>query len=184
MKRNDAKQQAQERKLWAITAIISFVAALGVSGGTNLVMLVTGHDLIKKHRPTLTFRSAIFGDGLILPFINVLMMKSFRRWRPRLTARTGLVPIVGGSLVSLMFHIAQGKGGMVNWTMTRPWRWNFLGYYHFVYMATQFSYMLLYLTQLGGRWVKGEIEEEQKCDLALIGANLGAFGVLLYTDYY
>jgi len=72
----------------------------------------------------------------------------------------------------------------VNWTMTRPWRWNLLGYYHFVYMATQFSYMLLYLTQLGGRWTKGDIEDDQKRDLALIGANLGAFGVLLYTDYY
>ena len=177
-------QEADERKIWTITAVISFIAALGVSGGTNLIMLLTGHDLIKKHRPTLTFRSAIFGDGLILPFINVIMMKSFRRWRPRLTARTGLVPIFGGSLVSLMFHIAQGRGGMVNWTMTRPWRWNLLGYYHFVYMATQFSYMLLYLTQLGGRWVKGEIDDDQKRDLALIGANLGAFGALLYTDYY
>lgn len=184
MKQNSTKQPANERRLAAVTAIVSFMAALGVSGGTNLVMLLTGNNLIKKHRPTLTFRSAIFGDGLILPFINVLMMKSFRRWRPRLTARTGVVPVVGGSLVSLMFHIAQGRGGMVNWTMTRPWRWNLLGYYHFVYMATQFSYMLLYLTQLGGRWANGEIEDEQKRDLALIGANLGAFGVLLYTDYY
>ena len=185
MKRNnEGRRQEDERKVWAITALVSFAAALGVSGGTNLIMLLTGSDLIKKHRPTLTFRSAIFGDGLILPFINVLMMKSFRRWRPRLSARTGLVPILGGSIISLMFHVAQGRGGMVNWTMTRPWRWNLLGYYHFVYMATQFSYMLLYLTQLGGRWAKGEIEDDQKRDLALIGANLGAFGVLLYTDYY
>ena len=177
--------QEDEQRLWAVTALISFAAALGVSGGTNLIMLLRGSDLIKTHRPTLTFRSAIFGDGLILPFINVLMMKSFRRWRPRLSAQTGLVPIVGGSIISLIFHIAQGRGGMVNWTRTRPWRWNMLGYYHFVYMATQFSYMLLYLTQLGGRWAKGEeIEDDQKRDLALIGANLGAFGVLLYTDYY
>jgi hypothetical protein len=171
--------------LLAKTALITFAAALGVSGGTNVWMLITGNDLIKKHRPTLTFRSAIFGDGLILPYINVLMMKSFSRWKPKLTPTTALVPILGGSAVSLMFHIGQGRGGLVNWTMTKPWRWNLLGYYHFVYMATQFSYMLLYATQLAGRVARGEeLTADQKRDLALIGASLGAFGLLLYTDYY
>lgn len=167
----------------AATAAVTFAAALGVSGGTNVIMLLTKNDLIKKHRPTLTFRSAIFGDGLILPFVNVLMMKSFKMWRPRLSERSTLISALGGSSISLLFHIVQGKNGMVNWTMTRPWRWNALGYYHFVYMATQFSYMLLYLTQLAGRWTKGEIDGEQKRDLALIGANMAAFGVLLATDY-
>ena len=165
------------------TAMVTFAAALGVSGGTNVVMLLTKNDLIKKHRPTLTFRSAIFGDGLILPFVNVLIMKSLKRWKPSLSARTVLAPTLGGSAISLLFHIVQGKNGMVNWTMTKPWKWNALGYYHFVYMATQFSYMLLYLTQLAGRWPKGEIDGEQKRDLALIGANMAAFAVLLATDY-
>lgn len=169
--------------LMAGTAAVTFAAALGVSGGTNVAMLLTGNDLIKKHRPTLTFRSAIYGDGVILPFINCLMMLSLKRWKPRVTARTGLAPIIGGSVISLMFHIAQGRGGMVNWTMTRPWRWNLLGYYHFIYMATQFSYMLLYVTQLVGRWPKGEITAAQKRHLGLIAANLVAFAILLQTDY-
>ena len=166
------------------TALVTVAAAVGVSGGTNLAMMLTKNELIKQHRATLTFRSAIFGDGLILPFINVLMMRSFRRWRPRLSARTAAAPVVGGSLISLMFHVAQGRNELVNWTMPKPWRWNLLGYYHFVYMATQFSYMLLYLTQLGGRWPQGEVGPDEKRDLALIGANLAAFAALLYTDYY
>ncbi len=172
-----------DKGLLAATALLTFAAAFGVSGGTNLVMLLTKNDLIKKHRPTLTFRSAIFGDGLILPVVNMLMMNSLKKWQPKLTARTALAPMLGGSGVALLFHIAQGKNGMVNWTMTRPWRWNLLGYYHFIYMATQFSYMLLYLTQLAGRWRTEEINGEQKRDLAIIGANMAAFGVLLATDY-
>jgi hypothetical protein len=184
LKRSESVNAGESQaRLMAITALATFAAALGVSGGTNVWMLITGNQLIKKHRPTLTFRSAIFGDGLILPFINVLMMRSFVRWQPRMSGRTALVPVFGGSFVSLLFHIAQGRGGMVNWTMTRPWRWNLLGYYHFVYMATQFSYMLLYMTQLAGRWPKGEVGPEEKRDLALIGANLGAFAALLFTDY-
>src|SRR3954452_7798606 len=91
--------------LLAATALVTFAAALGVSGGTNVWMLVIGHDLIKKHRPTLTFRSAIIGDGILLPFINCLIMKSFVGWKLRLSARTALMPIVGGSAISLIFHI-------------------------------------------------------------------------------
>src|SRR3712207_2092692 len=183
--RNAPDSEESDWQLFAGTALITFAAALGVSGGTNVWMLIMKNDLIKKHRPTLTFRSAIFGDGVILPVVNCLMMKSFKRWKPRLTVQTGLVAAAGGSAVSLMFHIAQGRGGMVNWTMTKPWKWNLLGYYHFVYMATQFSYMLLYLTQLAGRVARGEeLTADQKRDLALIGASLGAFGLLLYTDYY
>jgi hypothetical protein len=173
-----------EKGLLAATAAATFAAALGVSGGANVWMLVIDHPLIKEHRPTLTFRSAIFGDGVLLPVINTIMMKSLARWRPGLTGRSALVPVLGGSAVSLLFHIAQGKNGLVNWTMTKPWKWNLLGYYHFVYMSTQFSYMLLYFTQLAGHWRKGEVEDKQKRDLALIATCLGLFGLLLYTDYY
>ncbi len=170
--------------LLATTALITFAAAFGVSGGANVWMLITGNDLIKKHRATLTFRSAWLGDGIILPVVNALMMRSLARWKPQLSKNSLLVPAIGGSAISLMFHIGQGRGGLVNWTMPKPWRWNLLGYYHFIYMATQFSYMLLYLTQLAGRWAKGEITDKQKRDLALIASCMAAFGVVLYTDYY
>jgi hypothetical protein len=170
-------------KLAALTAAVTFAAALGVSGGTNVAMLLVKHPLIKKHRPTLTFRSAIIGDGVILPIVNVLMMRSFVRWMPRLGGTSSAIAIPGGSGISLVFHIAQGSGGMVNWTMTRPWRWNVLGYYHFVYMATQFSYMALYVSEFVKRLRRGEIDDSQKRDLALIAANMALFGLLLATDY-
>jgi hypothetical protein len=182
--RNNIKSDP-DTALMLATALISFAAALGVSGGTNVWMLVTGNPLIKKYRPTLTFRSAIFGDGLILPFVNVIMMKSLERWHPRLSARTAALPILGGTIISLIFHIGQARGGLVNWTMPKPWRWNLLGYYHFIYMSAQFSYMLLYLSQLAGRSAKGDpVTPDQKRDLAIIAASLAAFGLLLYTDYY
>ncbi|MDQ6693660.1 MAG: hypothetical protein M3014_04465 [Chloroflexota bacterium] len=181
MRVNRANGDENDLPVTIATALVTFTAALGVSGGTNVWMLLTGNDLIKKHRPTLTFRSAIYGDGVILPVVNCLMMRGFRKWRPRAEGPSSLVPVLGGSAVSLMFHIAQGRGGMVNWTMTRPWRWNLLGYYHFVYMATQFSYMLLYITELIKHW--SDKGTAHKRDLALISAAMVAFAVLLATDY-
>ena len=178
-----AKPSNADLALWAKTAAITFAAALGVSGGTNVVMLLTNNPLIREHRPTLTFRSAIWGDGVILPLVNCFIINAFRQWRPRLTGRTAVPSIVGGSLISLAFHIGQGRNGMVNWTMTRPWRWNALGYYHFIYMATQFTYMLLYTLQITGRWRAGGISSTQKRDLGIIAALMAAFAVLLATDY-
>jgi hypothetical protein len=169
--------------LLAGTALATFVAALGVSGGTNVWMLITGNPLIKQHRPTLTFRSAIIGDGILLPVISALMMKSFVRWQPRIGAPTTLASIIGGSALALVFHIGQGRGGLVNWTMTRPWRWNLLGYYHFIYMSSQFSYMMLYFWLLAGHWKEEGLGAEQKRDLAIIAGSLLLFGVLLATDY-
>lgn len=172
-----------DTKLLAATALATFAAALGVSGGTNIWMIITKNKLIKEHRPTLTFRSAIFGDGVLLPIISTLMMKSFVRWKPRVNQPASLGAIVAGSVLSLVFHIAQGRGGLVNWTMTRPWRWNALGYYHFIYMSTQFSYMALYFWLLAARLPKGDLDGEQKRDLAIVLASLALFGVLLATDY-
>ena len=170
--------------LYALVAAITFVAALGVSGGANLWMMATGNDLIVKYRPTLTFRSAWIGDGLILPIVNVLMFKALWRWRPRSSTSTTFTPILGGSLVALLFHIAQGRGGLVNWTMPQPWHWNTLGYYHFIFMSTEFAFMVLYLTQLAGHWRKGKVNPDQKRDLAIIAVSMLAFAALLYTDYY
>jgi hypothetical protein len=177
-------EEADNLSLYALTAVVTFIAALGVSGGTNIWMMIAGNDLIEKYRPTLTFRSAWIGDGLILPLVNVLMIKALNRWRPSLNSKTLVVPVVGGSLVALLFHIAQGRGALVNWTMPQPWRWNLLGYYHFIFMSTQFAFMLLYLSQLAGHWRKGEVSPDQKRDLAIIGASMLAFAALLYTDYY
>jgi hypothetical protein len=178
------RQPEADAGLLAATALVTFAAALGVSGGTNVWMKITDNDLIKKHRPTLTFRSAIIGDGILLPIISALMMKSFVRWKPSAASTPALASVVGGSAISLAFHLAQGKGGLVNWTMTKPWRWNLLGYYHFIYMATQFAYMLLYFWLLAGRAAEGEIDRSQKRDLAIIAGCLVLFGVLLATDYY
>jgi hypothetical protein len=169
--------------LAAVTAAVTFVGALGVSGGTNLVMLATGNPLIKKYRPTLTFRSAYIGDGIILPIVNVLIMRSLVRWKPQLMSKQARLAVPGGPAISLLFHITQGSQGMVNWTMTRPWRWNLLGYYHFVYMATQFSYMVLYVAEFLKRLSSDEVDTSQKRDAALIAGNMALFALLLATDY-
>ena len=100
-----------DTKLLATTAFITFAAALGVSGGTNVWMILRDHKLIKEHRPTLTFRSAIFGDGILLPVISTLMMKSFVRWKPRIDSRNALFRLRAGARWRLCFMSGRVAGG-------------------------------------------------------------------------
>src|SRR6476659_11017380 len=90
------EQSGASAGLLTVTALVTFVAALGVSGGTNVWMMFTDHHLIKQHRPTLTFRSALIGDGILLPIISLLMMKSFVKWKPSAGSVAAMASVVGG----------------------------------------------------------------------------------------
>ena len=179
----DKIQTEDERIVLAATAAITFLAALGVSGGTNLVMILTKDPIIKKHKATLSFVSAWIGDGVLLPIINVLMMMAFRRWHVQVGRRNGAVALAGGMGIMSAFQIAQGLQGMTNYTMPKPWRWTWLGYYHMLYMGSQFTYMLFYFIALYHAWQKGQVTAAQKRDLAAIAGMIALFAGLLQYDY-
>ena len=77
------------------------------------------------------------------------------------------------------FQIAQGLQGMTNYTMPKPWRWTWLGYYHMLYMGSQFTYMLFYFIALYHAWQKGQVTAAQKRDLAAIAGMIALFAGIL-----
>lgn len=179
----DPQKSGDERLVLITTAVITFVAALGVSGGTNLVMILTNDPIIKQHKPTLAFASAWIGDGILLPIINVLMMRAFRRWGTRPGRRNTAVALVAGMALMGVFQVGQATGGLTNYTMPTPWHWTWLGYYHMLYMGSQFAFMFFYFIALYQAWQAGKVTPAQKRDLAAIAGMLLLFGVLLQTDY-
>lgn len=180
---NDDKISDDEKLTLATTAVVTFLAALGVSGGTNLVMMATNDPIIKEHKPTLAFASAWIGDGILLPIINVLMMMAFRRWGTRIGRRNSAVALVAGFSLMGVFQVVQGMQGMTNYTMPVPWKWTWLGYYHMLYMGSQFSFMFFYFIALYHAWQEGKVTTRQKQHLAAIAGMILLFAVLLQFDY-
>lgn len=172
-----------EKLVLATTAVITFLAALGVSGGTNLVMILTNDPIIKQHKPTLAFASAWIGDGILLPIINVLMMMAFRRWGTRIGRRNSAVALGVGFAIMGVFQVVQATQSMTNYTMPAPWKWTWLGYYHMLYMGSQFSFMVFYFIALYQAWQAGQVTAAQKRHLALIAGMILLFAVLLQFDY-
>ncbi|HUS17684.1 MAG TPA: hypothetical protein VM536_22025 [Chloroflexia bacterium] len=180
---HDPGKSEDERLVLATTAVITFVAALGVSGGTNLVMILTKDPIIKEHKPTLAFASAWIGDGILLPIINVLMMMALRRWGTRVGRRNTGVALLGGMGIMSAFQYVQATQAMTNYTMPEPWKWTWLGYYHMLYMGSQFAFMLFYFLALYQAWQAGKVTTAQKQHLAAIAGMILLFAGLLQLDY-
>ena len=179
----DRSKSDDEKLVLATTAVVTFLAAFGVSGGTNLVMIATHDPIIKQHKPTLAFASAWIGDGILLPIINVLMMSAFRRWGTRLGRRNSAVALLGGFGLMAVFQVVQATQSMTNYTMPAPWQWTWLGYYHMLYMGSQFSFMGFYFIALYHAWQQGHLSAPQQRHLLAITGMILLFAVLLQTDY-
>ena len=179
----DTWDQEDDLAAYAWTALVVFLAALGVSGGTHLWMILTRNPLIKEHKATLEFRSAVIGDGVILPVVSVLMMRGLRAWGSRLGRRSVVSSLLAGLLFTSAVHVGQVQNKMVNWTMPEPGKWNALGIYHMGYMASQFAFTVFYWQEAYRAWRAGKLTTGQKRDLALVAGSLVGLSVLVQTDY-
>ncbi|MFN8532386.1 MAG: hypothetical protein U0556_02425 [Dehalococcoidia bacterium] len=155
---------------------VTFVFAFGVNACAHLVLLLRHDRLVQTHRGTLEFASAWIGDGLLLPAMNVAGWKVVQgTGRP---ARAEIVAaVVAAGATTAAMHIGQALGGLVNWSMPRPWRWNWLGWYHLAFMWTQLTFLTLVLV----RAVRRPAMVWQPA--ALVVGGLAIFALLLRWDY-
>src|SRR5918912_2113354 len=56
------------------------VAAFGVNAAGHAWMLWRGNPLVRRHRATLAYRSALVGDSVLLPLVNVLLDRQLDAW--------------------------------------------------------------------------------------------------------
>ncbi len=100
----------------------------------NYYLITIYSPLVTTYRASLTYVSAIVGDGLILPIVNMIMVSFLLAHREKVTKKTVHTALFCGLLITLYFHISQAMRGLVNWTMPVPWHWNILGVWHAGYM--------------------------------------------------
>lgn len=157
----------------------TFFFGFGAGAVLNLYLLAIGHPLVHQFRGALTYKSAIFGDGILLPLINMLaasfILKNWKYATPRILQGS----LVIGIWITAYFHIEQARNGVVNWAMPEPWHWNALGVWHAIYMfcvATLLSLFYLLVLKVGR-------EKEALRQALLVTAGIILFFVLLRLDY-
>src|SRR6187401_3042583 len=77
----------------------------------NVYLWLVPAGLAQQFRTTLTYPSAILGDGLVLPIVNMTAATFLLRERARLTRRTIALAVLLGVLVTVAFHVDQALNG-------------------------------------------------------------------------
>jgi len=80
-----------------------------------------------NYRTTLSYTSALIGDALLIPLVNVFL---------------------GGALMTAIVHLYQAANALLNWTMTQPYRWSGIGYEHAAFMWAEISLVLFFWGQV------------------------------------
>lgn len=122
----------------------TFFFGFGAGALFNLYLIYINSPTISGLRTSLTFKSAIYGDGIVLPVINAIATLFLLRNIRYITRKTLALALLWGVLITAYFHIRQALGGLVNWAMPSPWHWNLLGLYHGVYMYSVASFLTLF----------------------------------------
>jgi hypothetical protein len=140
-------------------------------------------DPIASHyRTSLSYTSALIGDGVLLPLVNVLIVGQLMAWRRRPRGREIAGALLVGALVTSIVHLYQAANALLNWTMTQPYRWSGLGYEHAAFMWAEVSFVLFFWGQVAlvGKESPRAILSHRILLVALCGL---AFLRMVFGDY-
>ena len=159
----------------------------------NMYLIATHHPLVFQFRTTLSYRSAVFGDGLVLPLVNMAAASFLARERHHVRRLHVVVAGLIGMTITAYFHIVQAENQLVNWSMPAPWQWNALGAWHAGYMLAVTSLLALFLlvlvtvaradTTRRGPTSPATAMAVLPLEVAIVTLGLLAFLVLLHLDY-
>jgi len=176
---------AVEQRPWLLLAIVFLSTAFFgffVQAAGNVYLNWRGDPLVHQYRTTLTYTSAVIGDGILIPLANVFVTSQLALWRRRPAASEIVLSIIGGGLITGFVQLYQGLNGLMNWTMTAPFQWTPLGYYHMVFMWAEISFVVFFWGQVGlvVRDNPRAIVSQRIAMVCLCGA---LFLRLLFADY-
>lgn len=162
------------------TGLATFFFGFGAAALLNLYLISVHSPLVATLRSSLSFKSSIYGDGILLPIVNMIMVAFLYKKKEFVSRKTAAAGFAGGLVITAYFHITQALEGLVNWTMPTPWHWNVLGLWHALYMFSVTSLITLFyiVSSLSIRKSKKVSKEIYFVTLGII-----VFLLLLKFDY-
>ena len=161
--------------------LATFVFGLLASALLNLYLVATNDPVVQQLRTVLTYKSAILGDGLLLPLVNMAAASFLARQRQHLARGAVLAALLLSAAITAGVHIVQAANDLVNWGMPTPWHWNGIGAWHALYMFAVTSLLVLFFLVVG-KVIRRENAIPREAGVVVLGVLV--FLVLLRLDYY
>jgi len=158
----------------------TFFFGFGAVALLNIYLFAIHSPLVLQLRNSLNYISSILGDGIILPVVNMLVISNFFKYQALIGRLTVILSLLLGLLITLYFHVTQAVQGLVNWTMPKPWEWNFLGIWHALYMFAVTSLIsLFYIVLVRTIWKYKRLSRV----VVLVTLGIVLFLILFRLDY-
>ena len=120
-----------------------------VQAAGNVYLRLTADPIVTHYRTTLSYTSAVVGDGILVPIVNVFVTGQLLEWRRRPGLSEVALSVLAGGIVTSIVHAYQAVNDLRNWTMTAPFEWTPLGYYHAAFMWTEMSVIIFFWGHVG-----------------------------------
>lgn len=121
----------------------------------------------------LEYWTGVLGDGVIAPIINVFVFFFFTTLHLKPQKKIVIKMFALALLTDILVHFLQGKLGLVNWSMPKPFAWNFAGYWHMISLPIQMTYLYLFFYSVIAS------KDRIKHNVFLIKLVLGVLGLML-----
>jgi len=142
---------AVEQRPWLLLALVFLATSFlgfAVQALGNVYLDWRNDPLIHEYRSTLSYTSAVVGDGVLIPLVNVFMTSQLVAWRRRPSLTEVGSAVLAGGLLTGVAHLYQAVNDLRNWTMTAPFEWSAMGYYHAAFMWAELSCVLFFWGQV------------------------------------
>ncbi len=142
---------AVEERRWLVPALVYLATLLFgfvIQAAGSAYVRWTADPLVLQYRTTLSYTSAIVGDAILIPLVNVFITGQLLAWRRRPRPAEIAGAVMGGALLTSFVHLYQATNALLNWTMTAPYRWTPLGYFHAAFMFAELSFVIFFWGQV------------------------------------
>jgi len=135
------------------TGTLTLLAGFGAWALGHFLYTQLASAEYKKLRGWTEYKAAFWGDLLILPMVNGLIIWVLTQL-PFDPVGTYWLPIFASIAITTFVHLEQATLKHVNWTMPKPWRWNSFGSYHALFMVVNLTITLFFLEQAVTFWAE------------------------------
>ena len=134
-------------------------------------------------RTVFHYYSGVFGDGVLLPVVNVMGFVLLRQLSPGVPWRRLPIYVLLGVATATAAYMTQARLDLVNWSMPTAFRWSDVGQFHFFVLAAELSYLYVVLATAVNNWSALCRDSSAWRAFAVGWAGVALFGVSLAADY-
>src|SRR3989442_11247654 len=114
---------AVEQRPWLLLGLVFIATCIFgflIQAGGSVYLQLRADPIAFQYRTTLSYTSAIVGDGILIPLANVLITSQLVTWRRRPHVAEIGGAVLHGAPPTPFLHPSHTADSPLNWSMTHP----------------------------------------------------------------